>query len=100
MATSTISGKRAGADLPDVLQFMQLLWALVHGLEKARSLPDDAAAHGVENDFGSAVEIELFHQARAMRLDRTGTYAQQGGNFLIGLAFGDELQDFPLARRE
>jgi DNA-binding MarR family transcriptional regulator len=26
--------KDAGADLPDVLQFMQLLWAVVHGLEK------------------------------------------------------------------
>lgn len=24
----------SGADLPDVLQFMQLLWAVVHGLEK------------------------------------------------------------------
>jgi len=26
--------KDADADLPDVLQFMQLLWAVVHGLEK------------------------------------------------------------------
>jgi DNA-binding MarR family transcriptional regulator len=27
--------RAAGTDLPDVLRFMQLLWAVVHGLEKA-----------------------------------------------------------------
>jgi DNA-binding MarR family transcriptional regulator len=34
MAISTADSKTAGTDLPDVLQFMQLLWAVVHGLEK------------------------------------------------------------------
>lgn len=36
MATplTTTNHNDVGADLPDVLQFMQLLWAVVHGLEK------------------------------------------------------------------
>jgi DNA-binding MarR family transcriptional regulator len=34
MATKPINGTNARADLPDVLQFMQLLWAVVHGMEK------------------------------------------------------------------
>jgi DNA-binding MarR family transcriptional regulator len=35
MVTPTGNGGNSDADLPDVLQFMQLLWAVVHGLEKA-----------------------------------------------------------------
>lgn len=34
MASRTTDHEDAGAGLPDVLQFMQLLWAVVHGLEK------------------------------------------------------------------
>ena len=34
MATATKDDARAPSRLPDVLQFMQLLWAVVHGLEK------------------------------------------------------------------
>jgi DNA-binding MarR family transcriptional regulator len=34
MSTVTTNARNAGADLSDVLQFMQLLWAVVHGLEK------------------------------------------------------------------
>jgi DNA-binding MarR family transcriptional regulator len=33
-ANTPASGAPASADLPDVLQFMQLLWAVVHGLER------------------------------------------------------------------
>ena len=34
MAASTSSEARVAAELPDVLQFMQLLWAVVHGVER------------------------------------------------------------------
>ena len=33
-APDSSSGRAASRDLPDVLQFMQLLWAVVHGLER------------------------------------------------------------------
>jgi len=33
-STSTLDDTNAGTGLPDVLQFMQLLWAVVHGVEK------------------------------------------------------------------
>ena len=33
-ANTPASGAPASANLPDVLQFMQLLWAVVHGLER------------------------------------------------------------------
>jgi DNA-binding MarR family transcriptional regulator len=33
-AASVSRTQEAGSDLPDVLQFMQLLWAVVHGLER------------------------------------------------------------------
>jgi DNA-binding MarR family transcriptional regulator len=33
-ANTPVSGTPASATLPDVLQFMQLLWAVVHGLER------------------------------------------------------------------
>jgi MarR family transcriptional regulator, organic hydroperoxide resistance regulator len=34
MTTSTRDSAHTSTDLPDVLQFMQLLWAVVHGVEK------------------------------------------------------------------
>ena len=34
MTTTSRAAREEAADLPDVLQFMQLLWAVVHGVEK------------------------------------------------------------------
>ena len=54
----------------------------------------------VQHDFGRAVHIECLHDVRPVRFDRTAADEEQCRDFLVRFAFGDELQDFPLSRRE
>ena len=43
------------------------------------------------------MQIQLAQNVRAVRLDGVGAQIQQIGNFLIALAFGDQLEDFAFA---
>ena len=49
---------------------------------------------------GDVVDIELRHQICTMPLNRAGRYVQHLGDSLVGIAFGDQLQDFIFSRRE
>ena len=59
---------------------------------------DDAGADRISCKSGSIVDVEFLHQMFAMFLDRFHTDAEIGSGFLIGFAFGDQLQHFHFAR--
>lgn len=61
---------------------------------------DEAVADGEAHELADGVQIELLHDAPAMRLHGVNTQAQRVGDFLVGLALGDHLQHFALAWRE
>ena len=52
------------------------------------------------HEVGGVLGAELFHDAGAMHLDGAGRDAELAAGLLVGLAVGDELQHFALARRE
>ena len=57
----------------------------------------DLVADGVADDVGGGVEVELAHQVGAVRIGGLDADAEHLGNFLGGLALGDELDDLALA---
>src|ERR1035437_6468791 len=59
---------------------------------------DDAGADGVAGDAGGVVNVELLHKMFTMLLDGLDPNAKFRRGFLVGLAFGDQLQHFHLAR--
>ena len=59
---------------------------------------DDVVADGVEDEFGEGVEIELEHDVGAMSFGGVDADAEDGGDFLVAFAFGEELEDFAFAR--
>ena len=63
-------------------------------------LMNDAAADGVGDDFRGAVDVKFLQDPRTMSFDRAGADRKESGDFLVGLAFGDELKDLAFAPRE
>src|SRR6185312_14078961 len=59
---------------------------------------DDACADGVTGQPGGVVDVELGHEMFAMFLHGLDADAEFRGGLFVGLAFGDELQHFHLAR--
>lgn len=54
-------------------------------------------ADGVVDQFGEGVEVEFEHDIGAMGFGRVDADAEKIGDFLVGLAFGEELEDFAFA---
>src|SRR5208283_5305352 len=65
-----------------------------------RSGGDDFVADGVEDEFGEGVEIELEHDVGAMSFGGVDADAEEVGDLLVALAFGEELEDLAFARSE
>src|ERR1039458_8845509 len=63
-------------------------------------LGDDALAHGVQDHFRDAAEVEFLHELSAVRLDRVDAQVEQVGDLLAGFALSHQLQDFALAGRK
>ena len=61
---------------------------------------DDARADGVAGEAGGVVDVEFLHEMLAMFFDGLGADAEFRRSFLVGLAFGDQLQHFQLARSQ
>ena len=64
-------------------------------LEAGQTLPD-----GVLHEVGDLVQVQLVHDVAAMRLYGLAAEAEQFGDVLVGVALGDELEDFALASGE
>src|SRR5215470_7998185 len=56
----------------------------------------DLLPHREANDLGRVVEIELLHDVLAVRLDRVDAHRQDGGDLLVRLSLGDQLEDLAL----
>ena len=61
---------------------------------------DPALAFCARDSFRTAGRSQLFEDTRDVRLDRVGGHKQLGGDFVIGAASGDELQNFSFAMAE
>src|SRR6185436_4626846 len=61
---------------------------------------DDARADGVAGEAGGVVNVELLHEMLTMFFYRLGADTEFRRGFLVGLAFGNELQHFHLARSQ
>src|SRR5437016_7004869 len=57
-------------------------------------------ADRVLGEAGYGVNVQFLHQLATVRFDRLGADAQAGGDFLVGLALGQELQHLALLDRE
>ena len=60
----------------------------------------EVVARGVQRQIGGRFRADLAHRRQAMGFDRLDADAEQLGDRVIGIAFGDELDDLPFARRE
>ena len=67
------------------------------GRSTRRSGFDDVVADGVVDEFGDGMEIELEHNVGAVGFGGVDANAQEGGDFLVGFAFGEELENFAFA---
>jgi len=56
-----------------------------------------ATADGAEDEFGGAMEGEFFHDAGAVGFDGVEAEGELGGDFLVAVAFGEELVDVTFA---
>src|SRR5207249_2914604 len=65
-----------------------------------RSDLDQTLTDRVANDAGGVGRVELLHDVRPVRLGGLHADAERLGDFLRGLAGRDQLQHFPLTRRE
>ena len=61
---------------------------------------DDVIADGVHDQFGEGVEVEFEHDVGAVGFGGVDADVEEVGDFLVAFAFGEELEDFALARRE
>ena len=50
------------------------------------------------DEFGYGVEIELEHDVGAMSFGGVNADAEEGGDFFVGFALGEELKDFSFTR--
>ena len=58
---------------------------------------DEAPADSAEDEFGGAMEGEFFHDAGAVGFDGVEAQGELGGDFLVAVAFGEELVDVTFA---
>lgn len=61
---------------------------------------DDVVADGVVDQFGQGMEIEFQHDVGAMSLGGFDGDTEEGGDFLVGFAFGEKLKDFAFSGGE
>ncbi len=61
---------------------------------------DDLVADGVANEVGYGMQIEFVHDVGPMRIHRLDADAKRDRNLFVGLAFGQELNNLPLACRQ
>jgi len=61
---------------------------------RSLGLVDDAFADGVKDELGGGVEAEFFEDVGAVSFDGVRGDVEVGGYFLVGFAFGEELEDF------
>src|SRR5437899_12886986 len=59
-----------------------------------------SSTNGVADQAGRDVDVEFSHEVTAVRLGRLEADVQGGGDLFGRVALGDELEHFPLARRE
>src|ERR1700739_1684491 len=71
-----------------------------HAKAQTRALVDDSFADGVQNEFGSAVETQLFKNVAAVRLYGVRTDEESGRDLFVGFSFSQQLKNLPLARAE
>jgi hypothetical protein len=62
-------------------------------------LRDHATADGVEDDLRGVVQIQLLQDVGSVGLDRGRADGEEVGHLFVGVPFGDELKDLPLAFR-
>ena len=79
--------------------------SILHSLQykaapKRSVLLDYALFDGEAEEFGIVGEAEVLHDAVFVKGDSAGGDVQDGGGFFHGVAFGEELQDFALARSQ
>src|SRR3990172_5837680 len=62
---------------------------------------EQAVLEGVADEFGPALEAQLFHEARLVGFDGLDADAEAVGDLLVGVAVGEEPQNFslPVAQR-
>jgi len=60
-----------------------------------RGSGDNAFSHGVEDKVGNTIQFQLLKNMNAVRFHGMQAQIQMIRHLLIGLAFGDELKDFP-----
>lgn len=65
-------------------------------LRISRSLRNDSFAHGVQDQFGKAMQVEFILKVPAVGFDGVETEVKQGCNILIRLAFRQQVQDLSL----
>src|SRR5579883_1124683 len=56
-----------------------------------------AAAHGAQDEFRGAVQVQLFHDAPAVGLHRVQAQVEAARDFLVAVALGEELVDLAFA---
>src|SRR5208283_3607752 len=61
---------------------------------------NNAVPHSVEGEIGDGMQVEFPHQVGAMRFRRLNAQAEGRGNLFGSFAFGNELDDFALSRRQ
>src|SRR6185503_8021728 len=61
---------------------------------------DDSRGDRVAREPRGVVDVQLAHEILAVLLDRLDADSELGGRLLVGHAFGDELKDLDLARRQ
>jgi hypothetical protein len=53
---------------------------------------------GVFRQFGRGMDTEFLRDSGLVKLDRFHRHVDRGRDFLVGFAFGHQLQDFPLSK--
>lgn len=61
---------------------------------------NDSGTNGITGKSGRIVDIKFLHQMLAMLFDGLRADAKFRRSLFVGFAFGDQLQHFPLARRQ
>ena len=60
-------------------------------------LTNEPFPHGIEDQLSWIVQVQFLENMTAVRLDGVGADIESCCHFLVGLPFGDKLQDFSLA---
>jgi hypothetical protein len=83
----------------DMQQFRCILTVLLETLRSEDELGlDDFASNRVPDKFVGRVEAEFEHDFSSVRLSRADSDSQRGCDLLIRFPFGQQADDFKLAR--